>query len=88
MAMRAKSLAVIWLAVSVSPLFCRADSAILAKPSSWRLTAEENQTAIINLSENGFVDVHLFINLVDKSGKSNTVHLVLPFHDEPLSLEA
>ncbi|MGQ9727284.1 MAG: hypothetical protein ACUVSC_02025 [Candidatus Fervidibacter sp.] len=86
--MRAKSLAIIWLAVSVSPLFCCADSAILAKPNLWRLIAEENQIAIVNLSENGFVDVHLFINLVDKSGKSNTLHLVLPFYDKPLSLQA
>lgn len=89
MAMRAKSLAIIWLAISVSPLFCLADSAIIApKPGLWRLISEENQIAIVNISENGFVDVHLFISLVDKSGKSNTIHLVLPFYDKPLSLQA
>ena len=72
----------------MSPLVCNADSAIIAKESLWRLIAEENQIAVIKIDEKGFVDVSLFISIVDKSGKSNTIHLILPFRDKPLSLRA
>ena len=86
--MRALALLAIWSAVLMSHLVCKADSAILAKEGLWRLIAEENQIAVIKIDEKGFVDVSLFISIVDKSGKSNIVHLVLPFRDKPLSLRA
>jgi len=86
--MRVLALLSIWSAVLMSHLVCKADSAILAKEGLWRLIAEENQIAVIKIDEKGFVDVSLFISIVDKSGKSNIVHLVLPFRDKPLSLRA
>jgi len=58
------------------------------KENLWRLIAEDDQIATIKLDKNGLVDVRLFISIVDKSGKSNIVHLVLPFRDRPLSLRA
>ena len=88
MAMRVLATIAIWSAVLMSPLVCNADSAILVKEGLWRLIAEENQIAVIKIDEKGFVDVSLFISIVDKSGKSNIVHLVLPFRDKPLSLRA
>ncbi|MFA0784817.1 MAG: hypothetical protein YYHSYBAR_003208 [Candidatus Fervidibacter sacchari] len=86
--MRVLATIAIWSAVLMSPLVCNADSAILVKEGLWRLIAEENQIAVIKIDEKGFVDVSLFISIVDKSGKSNIVHLVLPFRDKPLSLRA
>ena len=88
MAMRVLATIAIWSAVLMSPLVCNADSAIIAKESLWRLIAEENQIAVIKVDEKGFVDVSLFISIVDKSGKSNIVHLVLPFRDKPISFRA
>jgi len=88
MAMRVTSTFAIWAAILVSPLVCNADSAIIAKESLWRLISEENQIAVIKIDEKGFVDVSLFISIVDKSGKSNIVHLVLPFRDKPVSFRA
>ncbi|MFN4180473.1 MAG: hypothetical protein ACK4I8_09180, partial [Armatimonadota bacterium] len=58
------------------------------KESLWRHIAEDNQVAVIKIDENGHVDVNLFISIVDKSGKSNTIHLVLPFRDRPISFQA
>lgn len=65
----------------------RADSIPLAKLEVLRYLAEGNQIAVIAIDENGLVDVHLFVSLVDRSGKSNTVKLVLPFVDEPLDFK-
>jgi len=78
----------IWSTLLLLPTICFADSGIIVKESLWRLIAEDSQVAVIKLDRNGLVDVNLFISIVDKSGKSNTLHLVLPFRDRPLSLRA
>lgn len=78
----------IFSVISLFPHFYLADSGLIVKASLWHLIAEEDQVAVIKLDKNGAVDVSLFISIVDKSGKSNTVHLVLPFRDRPISLRA
>ncbi len=78
----------IWLTLLLFPQICSADSGIIVKESLWRHIAEDNQVAVIKIDEKGHVDVSLFISIVDKSGKSNTIHLVLPFRDRPISFQA
>ncbi|MFN3422662.1 MAG: hypothetical protein ACK40X_13165, partial [Armatimonadota bacterium] len=88
MAMRVTIALTIWLAVLMLSQICFADSGILVKESLWRYIAEDNQLAVIKIDENGYVDVSLFISIVDKSGNSNIIHLVLPFRDRPISFQA
>lgn len=70
------------------PQFCFAYSGIIVKESLWRQIAEDNQTAVVKINGDGFVDVSLFISIVDKSEKSNIIHLVLPFYNRPISFQA
>lgn len=73
---------------SLGNSLAHADSIPIAKFDVLRHLAQSHQIAVISVNDEGIVDVHLFITIIDRSGKSNEVRLVLPFVDEPLEFKA